>query len=390
MRFSRNLSILTASALILSLGQEMWFGFAPEYLRALGAGVIALGLFSSLQDFFEALYHYPGGLLNDRFGVRWALVLANLAAALGYFIYLISPHFTVVFLGLPFVMAWPAFVLPSTIALLGESLPLKDRPAGFALQAVITKIPGLIAPLAGGVLISLLGNVELGVRVGLGLTLLAGLFTILLQSMGYQPSPAQRQIAPPAAVWRSMNIGLKRLLASEILVRYAEALTRMLIVVYAIGTLKMPYWGFGVMLATEAATAMFVNGPLRRIMASVGQKPILLASFISTALFPMTIFLAPDWGWVWFGFVLAGVRASGSATRSAILSALTEPERKGQQLGLYESLLSLAILPAGLAGGVLWFFVGPWLTFLLASLSGLAGCAVYWLAGPPSQEVRDQ
>jgi len=121
--------------------------------------------------------------------------------------------------------------------------------------------------------------------------------------MGYQPSPAQRQIAPPAAVWRSMNIGL----------------------------------GLGVVR-----------------------------------------------------FCACGREGFGQCDAQRELSALTEPERKGQQLGLYESLLSLAILPAGLAGGVLWFFVGPWLTFLLASLSGLAGCAVYWLAGPPSQEVRDQ
>jgi len=37
------------------------------------------------------------------------------------------------------------------------------------------------------------------------LEILSLLATII---MGYQPSPAQRQIAPPAAVWRSMNIGL--------------------------------------------------------------------------------------------------------------------------------------------------------------------------------------
>ncbi|MBM4422823.1 MAG: MFS transporter [Chloroflexi bacterium] len=97
MRLSRNLAILTASSLILSLGQEMWFGFAPEFLRALGAGVIAVGFFSSLQDLFEALYHYPGGWLTDRYGVRRSLIIANLAAGLGYFIYLISPHFAVKF-----------------------------------------------------------------------------------------------------------------------------------------------------------------------------------------------------------------------------------------------------------------------------------------------------
>lgn len=389
-RFSRNLAVLTASTLILSLGQEMWFGFAPEFLRALGAGVVALGLFGSLQDLFEALYHYPGGWLTDRFGVRRALIIANLAAGLGYFIYLLSPHFAVVFLGLPLVMLWPAFAAPAAVGLLGDALPLKDRPAGFALQAVITKIPSLVAPAAGGILIALLGDVRLGVRIGLGLTLLAAFLTLILQGFGYQPSPAQRQIVSPLALWRSMNAGLKRLLFSEALVQYAEALPRALIVLYAIQTLKAPYWGFGLMLATEAAVAMFVNGPLRRITAAVGQKPILLASFLCTALFPITVFFAPGWLWLFAGFAIAGLRASGGAARGTLLTALADPDRKGQQIGLYESLLNLVILPAGLVGGALWFFVGPWLTFWLALISGLAGCALYWAAGPPSPEVPDR
>jgi hypothetical protein len=51
------LIILLTASVILAFGQELWFGFAPEFLRALGAGVLALGLFSSLQDFFKTLYY---------------------------------------------------------------------------------------------------------------------------------------------------------------------------------------------------------------------------------------------------------------------------------------------------------------------------------------------
>jgi len=255
---SRNLLILTISIVVLSLGQDMWFGFAPEFLRGLGAGVIALGLFSSLQDFFKALYHYPGGWLNDRFGVRVGLVIANLAAGVGYFIYLVSPNFVIVFIGLPFVMLWPAFVIPATIGLLGDSLPLQKQPAGFALQAIVSRLPGIIAPVVGGALIGLLGDVVIGVRAGLAITIVGAVLTLILQGLGYKPSATQRQTIPPLAVWNEMSGGLKRLLVSEILVSYAEALPRMLIVLYAIKILNAPYLGFGFMLATEAAVAVLV------------------------------------------------------------------------------------------------------------------------------------
>jgi MFS family permease len=379
---SRNLLILTLSVVILSVGQDMWFGFAPEFLRSLGASVIALGLFSSGQDFFKALYHYPGGWLNDRFGLRGALVIANLAAGVGYFIYLISPNFVVVFFGLPFVMMWPAFIVPATIGLLGDTLPLQKQPAGFALQAVVARLPGIIAPVVGGALIGLLGDVVIGVRVGLAITIVGAVLTLILQGLGYQPPAARRQTISPQALWNEMSSDLKRLLASEILVSYAEALPRALIILYAINILQAPALGFGFMLATEAAVAVLVKTLLPRVVAATGQKPIVLISFLLTALFPITVFLAPGWGWLFGSFVIAGLKASGGATRGMLKNALSNPDRKGQHLGLYESLLSLAILPAGIIGGVLWFFIGPWSTFWLALLVGLAGCAVYWTSGP--------
>ena len=101
------------------------------------------------------------------------------------------------------------------------------------------------------------------------------------------------------------------------------------------------------------------------------------------------MFIAPGWGWLFGSFILAGLKASGGAVRGALLSALAHPERKGQHIGLYESLLSVSILPAGLIGGVLWESVGPWLSFLLSLIAGLAGCAVYWLAGPGT-DLRDR
>jgi MFS family permease len=387
MAWPRNLLILLASVLVLSIGQEVWFGFAPQFLRALGASVIAVGLYSSLQDFFKALYFYPGGWLNDRFGMRVALVIANLAAAFGYLIYLVSPNFLVVFLGLPFVMAWPAFVVPASLKMLGDWLPFKDRPAGFALEAAATSLPRLVAPVAGGLLIGAIGSVLLGVRVGVGLTVLAAGLALLLQGFGYQPTPRQRVPFSPLGVWREMNGELKRLLFSEILVGYAEAIPRALIVLYAIDRMGMPFWSFGLMLATEAAVALFVTGPARRMMSAAGQRPLLLASFLCTALFPASLFIAPGWTWLFGSFILAGLRSTGEAVRSTILSTLAHPERMAAHVGLYESLLSLSILPAGLIGGLLWSFVGPWSTFALALVVGLAGCGVYWFMGPG--EVRE-
>jgi hypothetical protein len=57
----RNVSIASAAVFILGLGEELWKKFLPKYLEALGATTAVIGLFGTAQDFFDAVYQYPGG-----------------------------------------------------------------------------------------------------------------------------------------------------------------------------------------------------------------------------------------------------------------------------------------------------------------------------------------
>ncbi len=379
-RASRNIIVLTLASLIFSFGLQTWFEFIPAYLQALGAGAIVLGLFGSLQDFFKAVYHYPAGWLNDRFGLKLALGLASLGGILGYVVYIVSPNLLLIFLGLPFVMLWPGFLLPSTTRLLTNQLPLRDRLGGFALVTIVTQLPMLIAPIIGGVLIFILG-LQTGLRIGLGLTIAAALLIALLQLIGYQSAPSQKGVSP-LTLFREMRDGFKRLLIGEVLVNYSEALIRCLIVVYAINTLNAPYWGLGLMLAVEALVTMFVTGPLSRVAAAIGPKPVLIGCYLLAAIFPISVFIAPTWIWLFVCFIISGLKESGEAVREAMIGSMATPDRRGQEIGLYETLLRLAIVPAGIIGGAIWFLIGPWLAFVLAMFAGLMGCFVFAAIGP--------
>lgn len=380
MRASRNLIVLTLATLIISFGLQTWFEFIPAYLQALGAGVITVGLFGSLQDYFLAVYHYPAGWLNDRFGIKVALVFASLGGIIGYAVYIFSPSVLFLFIGLPFAMLWPGFILPSATRLLTNELPLRDRLGGFALEAIINQLPVIVAPIIGGVLIFVL-DLQTGLRIGLGITVAAALLIALLQLIGYQSTSTPKGVSP-LTLFREMRDGFKRLLVGEVLVNYSEALIRCLIVVYAINTLKAPYWGIGLMLAAEALVTLFVTGPLARVASATGPKPVLIGCYLLAALVPISVFIAPTWIWLFICFILAGLRQSGEAVREAMLGSLASAERRGQEIGLYETLLRLALVPAGLIGAVIWFLVGPWLAFLLAMFAGLMGCFVFAAIGP--------
>ena len=99
----RNVSIASAAVFLLGLGEELWKKFLPKYLESLGAGTAIIGLFGTAEDFFDAIYQYPGGWLADRLGRRRAFLIFIVVASAGYVVYYFAPSWPFIFLGLALV-----------------------------------------------------------------------------------------------------------------------------------------------------------------------------------------------------------------------------------------------------------------------------------------------
>nr|MDQ3805085.1 MFS transporter [Acidobacteriota bacterium] len=155
--FERNVLASSAAVLLLGMGEELWKRFLPKYMESLGAGALAVGLFGSARDFFDAVYQYPGGWLADRVGRRRAFLVFIGLASVGYLVYLLSPSWPFVFAGLAFSMAWHSMAGPAVFAVIGDALPRERRAMGFTLQSMLKRVPMAAAPLAGGALIAAYG-----------------------------------------------------------------------------------------------------------------------------------------------------------------------------------------------------------------------------------------
>lgn len=153
----RRVAALAAGLFVYGFGQELWIRYLPAYLRLLGASAFLVGAFGTLKDFLDAAYAYPGGALSDRLGSRRALLFFGLLSTLGFALYLANASVPVILAGLLLVMAWPALGLPATFALVGEELSGGRRVVGFTVQAVLRRVPIVVAPPLGGLLIQRLG-----------------------------------------------------------------------------------------------------------------------------------------------------------------------------------------------------------------------------------------
>src|SRR5258705_9442219 len=175
----RNVCMASAAVFLLGLGEELWKKFLPKYLEALGASTPIIGLFGTAEDFFDALYQYPGGWIADRLGRRRAFLIFVALASAGYLVYYFAFSWPLVFLGLALAMAWQSMASPAIFAVIGDSLPPARRAMGFTLQSILKRLPIVIAPIIGGLLIASMGIVK-GVHAGLLITLALATLTFFL------------------------------------------------------------------------------------------------------------------------------------------------------------------------------------------------------------------
>src|SRR5436190_6409622 len=226
----RNVAIASAAIFLLGFGEELWKKFLPKYLEALGASTPIIGLFGTAEDFFDAVYQYPGGWIADHLGRRRAFLIFIALASAGYLVYLFSSSWPLLFVALALVMAWQSMASPAVFAVIGDSLPRERRAMGLTLQSILKRLPIVIAPIIGGVLIASTGIVK-GVHSGLLITIaLAAIALLLVLKINISISAVKTTNI--RCVWHSFHIALKRLLISDIIIRTCEGMTSVLTILY--------------------------------------------------------------------------------------------------------------------------------------------------------------
>ena len=373
----RNVAAASGAVFLVGLGEELWKKFLPKYLELLGASVATVGLFGTAEDFFDALYQYPGGWLADHWGRRRAFLTFLAAAVAGYLIYFLSPSWPYLFLGLAFVMVWQTMGSPTIFATIGDALPKERHAVGFTVQSMLKRIPMVISPLIGGAMIGAVGLAR-GVRIGLVVTLvLAGCAGALLLTLRLPVSA--RDSVRMVGVWQSFHPTLKRLLASDIVIRLCEGMADIFVVLYVTNVSRITLPEYGVLVAIQLLTAILIYVPSAKIAERIGRKSIVIATFLCFSLYPVAVILTHSFAGLIFAFILGGLREIGEPSRKAMIVGFAQPQLRARTVGLYYLVRSLSITPASVIGGLLWK-TRPETPFVTAGIIGLFGTLLFTLS----------
>ena len=370
----RNVTLASGAVFLLGFGEELWKKFLPKYLEALGASTPVIGLFGTAEDFFDAVYQYPGGWIADRFGRRRAFLIFLGLASVGYLIYLFGSTWQLAFVGLAFVLAWQSMASPAIFAVIGDSLPPEKRAMGFTIQSILKRVPIVIAPVIGGLIIASRGIVS-GVHIGLMFTLGIAAITALLVRMINITREAHQQMNI-FGVWQAFQRGLKRLLVSDIFIRTCEGMTDILVILYVTNVVKLSIARFGALLALQFLTTLIIYVPAAKAADRVGRRPFIIVTFCAFALYPLAIISAHNFTGLVIAFIIGGLREMGEPARKAMIVDFAKPQLRARTVGLYYLLRSLAITPAAFVGGLLWNLT-PQTPFLIAGVFGIAGTLIF-------------
>jgi len=351
----KNMAALLAMVILVGLGEKMAERFLPLYLLALGGGAFSVGLLNGLDNLLSALYSLPGGYASDKLGHKRALLLFNLVAMAGFLIVIFFPSWQAVILGAILFISWTAISLPATMDMVATVLPKNKRTMGVSLHSFVRRVPMALGPVIGGALIGAYGETR-GIRIAFIVALVLAGVSLLLQQIMFdekRPSPEAKDKHNHYGL-SLLSPDLKKLLASDILVRFCEQIPYAFVVVWCVTLNKITPLQFGILTTVEMVTAMLVYIPVAYLADKTTKKPFVVITFLFFTAFPLVLLFAKSFWVMVLAFIIRGLKEFGEPTRKALILDLAPEDRKAATFGVYYLVRDVIVSFAAFGGAFLW------------------------------------
>jgi MFS family permease len=198
-----------------------------------------------------------------------------------------------------------------------------------------------------------------------------------------QDAPGKRSPAGRVSFWRSarsFSPALRRLLLSDILVRFCERIPYAWVILYAMDDLGLTATHFGILTGLEMVSAIACLIPVAYLSDRYGREPFIIATFILFTLFPVSLLAAHSFRGLCVSFIIRGLKEFGETARKSLIIQLSPEPRRGQTIGAYYLIRDCLATGAAFLGAALWS-ISPKTNFIGAAVIGAAGTLLYvWTA----------
>ena len=147
---------------------------------------------------------------------------------------------------------------------------------------------------------------------------------------------------------------------------------------------------YGSYLTVAYAFTQFVFAPvLGNLSDKYGRRPVLLFSLFGFGIDYIFLALAPSYGWLFFGRIIAGITGSSFTTAAAYIADISTAENRAKNFGMIGAAFGLGFIIGPLLGGLLGDY-GQRLPFYAAAALALLNWVYGFFVLPESLKKENR
>ncbi|HOE24717.1 MAG TPA: MFS transporter [Bacteroidales bacterium] len=379
--FERNILFTGLTSFLTDTSVKMIYSVMPMFLMSIGASKASLGLIEGVAESTASLIKALSGFWSDRIGRNKPFMLIGYAISaivLPLYAFVISPM-QVLFLRFTERIGKGIRTAPRD-SLIAASVTNNETGKGFGLQKAMDNSGAIAGPLMAFALLSLFPDNYRLIFLIAGIPAIAGIFVIIFGIKEVKKNKSEllqkfRFTDYPKRYWFFLAIIFVFTLGNStdalLLVKANEAGIKVAFIplVYLITSLV------SVIAAIPAGT----------LSDRIGKEKLLVAGFLIYAVVYLFFGLNVGEGALFVLFALYGLySAATDGIQKAFVADVTDANKKGTALGIYNALLGITLLPASLIAGILYDRVNSSIPFLFGAAMALLATimmAVYMITG---------
>jgi DHA1 family tetracycline resistance protein-like MFS transporter len=387
---SREKLIIIGAVLMDVIGFGIVIPILPFYVTEFGVSPITVTVLFAAFSFFAFLSSPLLGALSDRFGRRPILLLSVISTAVGWFIFASAQSVWMLFLGRIIDGMAAGNFTTSQSAMVDISSDEKERTANLGLVGAAFGVGFLLGPLLGGVLSNVSHSFPFffaGALASINAFIVFFFFPETNKKMNRDQPLSFNPLRPLARA--AQDVALRPLFITWSIFAFAFVTGQSVFGLFAkdvfgmsafqaglfftlIGVIVIINQGF---LLKKFWTARFTDYQLEIIMLVILASALLLISSESLPLFYL--------GVIGLGTGQANLRV----VITTQVTAATDPQHKGETMGILSALMSAYMVVAPILSGIMYEFHHA-LPYVVASAALLAGAFLAVRSDPKKIKVK--
>jgi len=342
------------------------------YTVALGATATQLGIVNSVGMIVASLVNPFAGWLVDRVGVKRIYLIAIFLIAMSYLTYGLAQNWPII------IIAMVAFWIGNSVSgqncgvICANSLIDEERATAMAICETFNMgVLGMLAPMAGALLVTLFGGINIGgirpiffiLSAGTAATFLLILTLLSNRRWGMEEETSVNFLKGISQVFREGK-NLKRWLLIFSITSLPMGMVMPFRYVFANEIKGADQFILGAMETAAALVPLFLGVFVGRLADKIGRKKVMYLSMPFVWASNLILIFAPSPSFLIVAGALQGFLMIGGLPSRAMTCELVPSEQMGRWLGICSFCGMLFSAGSVYLAGVIWDYIGPEWVFM--------------------------